>query len=55
MIRLVAVALGAALLALVLLKIFRELRSANVDWTGVTFALGFVAMAFYLRFVTGIG
>lgn len=41
------VAVGAAIL--------RSLRAARIDWTGVVFAVGFVALAFYLRHVTGIG
>jgi ABC-type Co2+ transport system permease subunit len=35
--------------------IWRELARRDIDWTGVTFAFGFVAMAFYLRHVTGMG
>ncbi len=55
MIRLIAVAIGLALLALLVLRLVREAGSLKIDWTGLTFAAGFVAMAFYLRHVTGIG
>ncbi len=44
---LVLVAAGAA--------IVRSVRSSNIDWTGVAFAVGFVALAIYLHQVTGIG
>ncbi|MFI0848384.1 hypothetical protein [Mesorhizobium sp. IMUNJ 23232] len=55
MIRFVLIAIGLAALCLVLLKLARELKSANVDWKGVAFACGFVALAFYLRHATGLG
>ncbi|MDQ6437239.1 hypothetical protein RB623_24570 [Mesorhizobium sp. LHD-90] len=55
MIRFVAIALGLALLFLVLVKLTKELKSANIDWRGVAFACGFVALAFYLRHATGMG
>ena len=55
MIRFVMIAIGLALLCLILLKLARELRSANIDWKGVAFACGFVALAFYLRHATGMG
>lgn len=43
------------LVALLALHVARRLKSAQVDWTGVTFAIGFVALAFWLRHVTGLG
>lgn len=55
MIRFVLIAVIAVVAWLVLLKLFRELKSANVDWTGVTAALGFIVLAFWLRHVTGWG
>ncbi len=55
MIRLIAVAIGLVLLALLLIKLAREAGSLKLDWTGLTFACGFIAMAFYLRHVTGMG
>lgn len=33
----------------------RYVKSKDIDWTGVTFAAGFVALAFYLHYATGIG
>ena len=55
MIRFVLIAIGLAVLCLILLKLARELKSANVDWKGAAFACGFVALAFYLRHATGMG
>ena len=55
MIRLIAVAVGLVLLALLVIKLVREAGSLKLDWTGLTFACGFIAMAFYLRHVTGMG
>ena len=55
MIRLVLIAVMAVAAWVLLLKLSRELKSANVDWTGVTAAVGFIALAFWLRHVTGWG
>ncbi|MBX3570521.1 MAG: hypothetical protein KF914_20845 [Rhizobiaceae bacterium] len=55
MIRFVAIAIGLALLTLLLLRIARELRGSAIDWRGVALACGFVALAFYLRHATGMG
>ncbi|MEQ1953444.1 hypothetical protein [Mesorhizobium sp. CN2-181] len=55
MIRFVFIAIGLAVLCLVLLKLAKELKTANVDWKGIAFAFGFVALAFYLRHETGMG
>ncbi len=55
MIRFLLFGILAMLLVLVVTQIARSVRSANVDWTGVVFAAGFVVMAFYLRHVTGMG
>jgi uncharacterized membrane protein YgdD (TMEM256/DUF423 family) len=54
MIRLVLIALVIAALVFLVVKIAREVKSANVDWTGVTFIIGFIAIAFYLRHATGL-
>lgn len=54
MIRLVVVALLVAALSLAVFQCWRLLRSKRVDWSGVAFAIGFVALAFYLRHVTGM-
>jgi len=55
MIRILLILLLVLLIGLLLMQIARSARAAKVDWTGITFAIGFVAMAFYLRHVTGIG
>jgi hypothetical protein len=54
MIRLVVVAIGMMLFALLLVRVIREVRTLDLDWTGIAFAVGFVTLAFYLRFTTGI-
>jgi hypothetical protein len=55
MIRFVVIAIGLALLALMLLKLVRALGRAEVHWGGILFACAFVALAFYLRHATGMG
>ncbi|HEV7252470.1 MAG TPA: hypothetical protein VGN97_05150 [Mesorhizobium sp.] len=35
--------------------LYRFLRARDIDWTGVTAAIGFVTLAFWLRHVTGMG
>ncbi len=55
MLRLVVIAFIVMVGWLVLLKLYRELKDASVDWTGWAFAGAFVALAFYLRHVTGLG
>ncbi|QPC93267.1 hypothetical protein [Mesorhizobium sp. INR15] len=40
---------------LLLVKIIKDVKSANVDWTGVTTIIGFIAIAFWLRHITGMG
>ena len=55
MIRVVALAIGLLLVVWLVLKVLKAAREARIDWTGIAFGLGFVALAFYLRGVTGIG
>lgn len=55
MVRLVVIALLVVAIWLALLQCLRLARSRKIDWNGVAFAIGFVALAFYLRHVTGIG
>lgn len=55
MIRIIVAGLGLMLLALLFVRVVKELRGLDLDWTGITFCLGFVALAFYLRFATGMG
>lgn len=55
MLRFVLIALAAVAALWLVLRIVRELRQGNVDWRGIAFAGGFVALAFYLQHSTGIG
>jgi hypothetical protein len=55
MLRLVVIVLIVILAWVVLLKLTRDIRAAKVDWKGWAFIAGFIALAFYLRHVTGIG
>jgi hypothetical protein len=34
--------------------VFRSMRAARIDWAGIAFAIGFVALAFYLGHITGM-
>ncbi|MER8882394.1 hypothetical protein [Mesorhizobium sp. M0816] len=38
-----------------LVKLVKDLKRANIDWTGVTAIVGFIALAFWLRHITGMG
>ncbi|MEZ2332256.1 hypothetical protein AB6802_21255 [Mesorhizobium sp. RCC_202] len=40
---------------LLLIRIIRDVKKANIDWTGVATIVGFIALAFWLRHVTGMG
>jgi hypothetical protein len=40
---------------ILLVKLIKEVKSANIDWTGVTTIVGFIALAFWLRHITGMG
>ncbi len=55
MLRFVVIAIGLVILCLVLMKLAAEIKKANIDWSGVAFACGFVVLAFYLRHATGMG
>ncbi len=55
MIRIVIVGLIVFAVWILAVKVLRALKGANVDWTGVSFAIGFVVLAFWLRHVTGMG
>jgi hypothetical protein len=37
------------------MKLIRDIRASRVDWKGWAIVAGFIALAFYLRHVTGIG
>ncbi|MBR2686748.1 MAG: hypothetical protein IKE42_02760 [Aquamicrobium sp.] len=55
MIRIVIVGLIVFAVWILAVKVLRALKGANVDWTGVSFAIGFIVLAFWLRHVTGMG
>ncbi len=55
MIRIVIVGLIVLAVWILAMKVLRALKGANVDWTGVSFAIGFIVLAFWLRHVTGMG
>jgi hypothetical protein len=55
MIRLVIILPLVIVAWILLVKLIRDVKSANVDWTGVTTIIGFIALAFWLRHVTGMG
>jgi len=55
MIRIVLIVVLAMLAWCALARLFRLLRTANIDWTGVTAAIAFVVLAFWLRHITGMG
>jgi len=55
MLRLVVIALIVVVAWVLLLKLFRDIKAAKVDWKGWAIIAGFIVLAFYLRHVTGIG
>ena len=55
MIRLLAVVILAIGAWFILLKLVGACRRSGIDWTGVATFIAFVAMAFWLRHITGIG
>ncbi|WP_287329826.1 hypothetical protein [Mesorhizobium sp.] len=55
MIRLVVIALVVVVAWILLVKLVMQVKSANVDWTGITTIIGFIALAFWLRHITGMG
>lgn len=55
MLRFVVIAVLVVLAWVLILKITRDVRAARIDWKGWALIAGFVALAFYLRHVTGFG
>lgn len=55
MARLIIVAVLIVAVWYVGLQVYRYVNERQIDWTGVAFAIGFVALAFYLHSATGIG
>ena len=54
-IRLVVLAVLVMVAWLLILQAVRLARGSAIDWKGLAIAAGFVALAFYLRHVTGMG
>lgn len=55
MIRVVIIAILVVAAWYALLQAYRFFKNRQIDWTGFTFAVAFIVLAFYLRSVTGIG
>ena len=55
MLRFVVIVLIVIVAWVVLMKLIRDINAARVDWKGWAIIAGFIALAFYLRHVTGIG
>lgn len=55
MIRLIIVGFAVVLAWLLVLQAIRFIKTRKIDWTGITFAIGFVVLAFYLRNFFGWG
>jgi hypothetical protein len=55
MLRIVVIVLIVIVAWVVLMKLIRDINAARVDWKGWAIIAGFIALAFYLRHVTGIG
>ncbi len=55
MIRFLILFLLLLAIVLVALEIAKRVRGARVDWRGIAFAAGFVVIAFWLRYLTGMG
>ena len=55
MLRLVAILVGLLLIALLVVMLLKAARNETIDWKTIGFVCAFVALAFWLRHVTGIG
>ncbi|CAG1015990.1 hypothetical protein RHIZO_05237 [Rhizobiaceae bacterium] len=55
MIRLVILTALVVVAWLLILQAVRLAKVSTIDWKGLAVAAGFVALAFYLRHVTGMG
>jgi hypothetical protein len=55
MARLIVIAILVVAFWYAALQLYRFLKSRPIDWTGVSFAIGFIVLAFYLHYATGIG
>jgi hypothetical protein len=55
MLRLLAVVVGLLLIAVLIVKLLKAARNETIDWRTIGVICAFVALAFWLRHVTGIG
>jgi hypothetical protein len=55
MLRVAVIVLIVIVAWVVLMKLIRDINAARVDWKGWAIIAGFIALAFYLRHMTGIG
>lgn len=55
MIRFVILAVVIIVGWVLMLKLYRQVKEKRIDWTGVTAIIGFIVLAFYLRYATGYG
>ena len=55
MIRLVIILPIVVVAWLLLVRLIKDVKNANIDWTGVATIAGFIALAFWLRHITGMG
>ncbi|WP_189556760.1 hypothetical protein [Mesorhizobium sp. M4B.F.Ca.ET.089.01.1.1] len=55
MIRLIIIFPLVVVAWLLVIKLVSDLKKASIDWTGVTTIIGFIALAFWLRHITGLG
>lgn len=55
MLRIVVVAFIVVVVWALLVKLVRDAKNSNVDWTGIAVIVGFIVLAFWLRHVTGLG
>lgn len=55
MLRLLAVVVGLLLIAFLIIKLLKAARNETIDWRTIGVICAFVALAFWLRHVTGIG
>jgi len=55
MLRLLAILVGVLLIAWLVVKLLKAARNETIDWKTIGLICAFVALAFWLRHVTGIG
>ncbi|MDR7032018.1 hypothetical protein [Mesorhizobium sp. BE184] len=55
MIRIVIVVLAAVVVWALLVWIIRQMKRGDIDWKGIGVIAAFIALAFWLRHVAGMG